>query len=130
MRKNWMKNLRSVLVAVLATASVLGCGRRESEGRFTAVGEAQTIRGTVVDTELTLCAPVEGKPGTCEGTMVLEPAGGGEADRITLEITRDVALKKEGRTVLLPQLQGSVVDARYVATREGPKLATSVVAVP
>lgn len=130
MRKNWMKNLRSVLVAVLATAPLLGCGRGESEGRFTAVGEAQTVRGTVVDTELTLCAPVEGKPGTCEGTMVLEPAGGGEADRITLEITRDVALKKGDQTMLLPQLQGSVVDASYVATQEGPKLGISIVTVP
>lgn len=128
MQPSVRRNVGYVVAAVVAAVAVFGCGGAEREQSFTAVGNEQTVRGTVVNTELTACGRVEGKPGTCEGTMVVQPAGSSEADRVVLQVTRDVTLKKGDEAVLLPSLQGSVVDARYVATKEGSRLATSVVA--
>ena len=128
-----MRNLkiaRPALLALVAVFPLMGCGSDEPGQRFTLVGEEKEVRGTVVDTELTLCGPVDGKPGTCEGTMVVEPEGQGEAGRIALQVTRDVALNKDGQTVFLPQLQGSQVAASYRASEEGPQVATSVATTP
>lgn len=122
------KIARPVLTALVAALPLMGCGGDEPGKRFTLTGEEKQVRGMVVNTELTLCGTVADKPGTCEGTMVVEPQGAGEAGRIALEVTRDVALKKEGQTVFLPQLQGSEVAATYRASEEGPQVATSVVA--
>lgn len=123
-----LKIARPVLMALVAALPLLGCGGGEPGQRFTLVGEEQEVRGTVVDTELTLCGPVPDKPGTCEGTMVLEPEGAGAAGRITIQITRDVALRKGEQAVFLPALQASQATVTYSVSVEGKNVATSVVA--
>jgi uncharacterized lipoprotein YehR (DUF1307 family) len=123
-----VKRVRRSWIALLMLAPLAACGGAEAGQRFTLVGEEKEVRGRVVDTQLTQCGPEPGKPGTCEGTLVLEPSSGGEGQRITLEVTRDVALQKGGQTVFLPQLQGSEVTARYRGSEEGQNVATSVVA--
>ena len=81
----------------------------------------------MADAKLTACGPVSDKPGTCEGTLVVEPPGAGPAGRKPVEVTRDVALKKDGQAVFLPQLRGSQVIVTYRATKEGADVATSIV---
>lgn len=127
-----LDNLKSAVTLIgfaAATAILLsGCTKSaESGSRFTPVGEEREVRGTVADAKLTVCGPTPEKPGTCEGTLVVEPAGSGAAGRVPVEVTRDVALKKDGQAVLLPQLRGSQVIVKYRATKEGPLVATSVV---
>lgn len=117
-----------ILYAMAAAVSLSGCGKsEESKARFTPIGAEQEVRGTVTDAKLTVCAPAAGKVGTCEGTLVVEPAGAGPAGRVPVEVTRDVSLTKGGQAVLLPQLRGSQVIVKYRATKEGSSVATSVV---
>ena len=115
------------LFATAAALSLIGCSKDESTARFTPVGAEQEVRGTVTDAKLTVCAPAAGKPGSCEGTLVVEPPGAGAAGRIPVEVTRDVLLTKGGQAVFLPQLRGGQVVVKYRATKEGPSVATSVV---
>lgn len=120
----------SVTLIGFAAASILlpGCSKSEEPGaRLTPVGEEREVRGTVADAKLTVCAPTPEKPGTCEGTLVVEPPGSAAAGRVSVEVTRDVVLKKDGQAVFLPQLRASQVIVKYRATKEGPRLATSVV---
>ena len=128
MRNLWTSHVRTVVAMLLATMLLLACGDRGAEPQFTLVGEEQSLRGTVVNTELTHCAPVPDKPGTCAGRMVVEPEGAGEAGRVALEVTRDITLTEGDQPVFLPQLQGQIVSATYRDSEEGPKVATSVVA--
>lgn len=118
--------IRSIAVASLMAIPLVGCGPDESARTFTMVGEEQEIRGIVTEATLTICGPAPDKPGTCEGTLVLEPQGKGEAGKFAVEVTRNVPLRKGGQAVFLPQLQGSQVIIKYRATKEGPKVATSV----
>lgn len=122
------RRLGVILTIGVAAAAALGCGGAQPEQTVTPGGNEQVVRGTVVDTQLTACGRVEGKPGPCEGTMVVQPAGSTEADRVTLQVTRDATLKRGDEEVFLPSLQGSVIEAKYVPSKEGGKLATSVVA--
>jgi hypothetical protein len=126
MRKTIM-GAGTAVAAALSMLLLTGCGQG-GDKTFTFVGDEQRVSGKVVKTELTLCAPTPDQPGTCAGTLVLVPTGGSEAESVTLEVTRAVALKQGGETVFLPQLEGSQVNATYLATQEGPKVATSVVA--
>lgn len=129
MRVSRIVGLWPVMAATLMTFPLLGCGDSEGSAQaFTMVGEEREVRGTVADAKLTLCEPTPDKAGTCEGTLVVEPEGGGAAGRLTVQVTRDVALRKGGQAVFLPQLQGSRVTVRYRATKEGPSVATSVAA--
>ncbi|WP_338496785.1 hypothetical protein [Delftia tsuruhatensis] len=119
---------KPILFAAVAAMSLLGCSRSDdSAARFTLVGEEREVRGTVADAKLTACGPVSDKPGTCEGTLVVEPPDAGPAGRKPVEVTRDVALKKDGRAVFLPQLRGIQVVVKYRATKEGADVATSIV---
>jgi hypothetical protein len=126
MRKTIM-GAGAAVAALLAMLLLTGCSQGGDKA-FTFVGDEQRVSGRVVKTELTLCGPAPDQPGTCAGTLILVPDGGSEAESITLEVTRAVALKQGGQTVFLTQLEGSQVNATYLATQEGPKVATSVVA--
>lgn len=118
---------KPILLAVVAATSLLGCGKAdEPTPRFTPVGGEREIWGTATEAKLTACGSVPGKVGTCEGTLVVQPPKPG-ATGVAVEVTRDVALKKDGQAVFLPQLRGSPVIVKYRATKEGPNLATSVV---
>ena len=129
MQANGIGLLRPIVAATLGSVALLGCGSPNDTGRsLTALGEEREVRGTVTETTLTACAPIEGKPGTCEGTLVVSPQAPAEGGAVTVEVTRDVALTKDGQSVFLPQLEGSQVVVRYRATQEGPRLATSVTA--
>ena len=123
------KNLpRSIALAAALAIAFSGCTRSEEAAtRFTPVGEVREVHGTVVEAKLTLCRPEPGKPGACEGTLLVEPAGAGSAGRVQVEVTRDVVLKKNGESVLLPQLRDTQVVVKYRASKEGPNVATSVV---
>lgn len=113
--------------AAAVAITLAGCADADqSPTPRTAVGEEREVAGTATETTLTACAPVSGKPGTCDGTLVVQPAQPG-ATAVTVEVTRDVLLKKGEQAVLLPQLRGSAVVVRYRATTEGPNLATSVI---
>lgn len=117
-----------VLAALVAAVSLVGCNRG-GEGGHSAVAlnaPEQTVTGKVVDTELTACGVIEGKRGTCEGNLVMEVPGEAGTNRITLQVTRDVVLTKAGKTVFLPQLQGSTVTATYRSTPDGKNLASAV----
>lgn len=127
MRRELIDVAKPILCAAFAVVALLGCSKADdSAARFTAVGEEREVRGLVTDTKLTLCAPTPEKSGTCEGTLVVEPPGSGQAGRVAVEVTRDVVLKKAGQAVFLPQLRGGQVIVKYRATKEGPSLATSV----
>lgn len=123
-----MSSIRRFLFVAVATMPLLGCGEADSGQKFTMIGDEQEVRGMVTDAKLTLCAPTPDKAGTCEGTLVLQPLGPVGAGTISLEVTRDISLKKDGQTVFLPQLKGSQAIIKYRATKEGPSVATSVVA--
>lgn len=117
------------LIGFAAAVALLlpGCSKsEESSARFTPIGEEKEIQGKVADAKLTVCGPTPDKPGTCEGTLVVEPPGSGAAGRVPVEVTRDVVLKKSGQAVFLPQLRDSQVTVKYRASKEGPNVATSV----
>ena len=76
---------KPILFAAVAAMSLLGCSRSDdSAARFTLVGEEREVRGTVADAKLTACGPVSDKPGTCEGTLVVEL---GDGSAVTLPLT-------------------------------------------
>lgn len=129
MTDEFAKYCRPVLLAFSAALPLLlvACGKADgfAETR-TVVGEERQVAGTVTDAKLTACGPAPGKAGTCEGTLVVQPAQPG-APAVTVEVTRDVVLKKSGQAVFLPQLGGGQVVVKYRPTKEGPNLATSVV---
>lgn len=129
MLDNTIISVRTMLFAAVAAIALLGCSKSdETAARFTPVGQEREVRGTVTETKLTVCGPTPEKPGTCEGTLVAEPPGTAGTGRVSVEVTRDVALKKSGQAALLPQLRGSQVVVKYRASKEGPSVATSVVA--
>lgn len=106
MLDNTIISVRTMLFASVAAIALLGCSKSdETAARFTPVGQEREVRGTVTETKLTVCGPTPEKPGTCEGTLVAEPpgtAGTAGTGRVSVEVTRDVALKKSGQAALLP----------------------------
>lgn len=120
---------RSLLLALLVVP-LLSCSGGEPEQSAASAPSAalteQTVTGLAVEANLTACGMVDDKPGTCEGALVLEVKDAEAAERITLEVTRDIELKKAGQSVFLPQLQGSQITATYRTLPDGTKIATSV----
>jgi hypothetical protein len=122
------RSLAVILLAAVPAGALLGCSKVDgSAARFTPIGEEREISGTATETKLTACGPEPGKAGTCEGTLVVQPTKRG-ASSVAVEVTRDVTLEKDGQAAFLPQLRGTPVVVKYRATKEGPNLATSVVA--
>lgn len=120
---------RPVLVAltVAVPMALAACGKADGSAVIrTPVGEERQVAGKATEAKLTACGPMQGKPGTCEGSLVIQPTEPGAA-AVTLEVTRDVLLKKGGQAVLLPQLRESQVVVKYRASKEGPNVATSIV---
>lgn len=120
---------RPVLVAFAVAVSIAlaACSKADGSAAVrTPVGEERQVAGRATETKLTACGPARGKPGTCEGTLVVQPTEPG-ATAVSLEVTRDVLLKKGDQAVFLPQLRDSQVVVKYRASKEGPNVATSVV---
>jgi len=96
------------LVAVLALASP---------------GFAQErLEGQVTSTTMTAC---EFKPGTCEGSLVLDTKPGGTPDRVTIKVPKGTQIKKGQEDVFLPSVRGATVVITYVVQR-GEKIAKSI----
>ncbi len=82
----------------------------------------QAIEGTVTGTTLTAC---DFKPGTCEGSLVLESRDGGKPFEVTIKVPKGTTIKKGNDHVFLPGLKGSTVVIAYVEDK-GVKIAKSI----
>ena len=81
----------------------------------------QQIEGTVVSTKLTAC---DMKPGTCEGTMVLDTKGT-TPGQVTIKVKKGTVIKQGDGYLFLPGTKGRVVAITYVEDK-GEKVAKSV----
>ena len=81
----------------------------------------QQIEGTVVGTKMTAC---DMKPGTCEGTIVLDTKGATPGP-VTIKIQKGTVIKHGDGYLLLPGTKGRVVAITYVEDK-GEKIAKSV----
>jgi hypothetical protein len=82
----------------------------------------QTIEGTVISTTLTAC---ELKPGTCEGSLVLETRTAGKPGQVTIKVPKGVLIKQGNDSLFLPGTKGRLVAITYVEAK-GEKLARSI----
>ena len=81
----------------------------------------QQIEGAVVSTKLTAC---DMKPGTCEGTMVLDTKGA-TPGQVTIKVPKGTQIKQGDGHLFLPGTKGRVVAVTYVEDK-GEKVAKSV----
>ena len=81
----------------------------------------QQIEGTVVSTKLTAC---DMKPGSCEGTMVLDTKGA-TPGQVTIKIQKGTVIKHGDGHLFLPGTKGRLVAITYVEDK-GEKVAKSV----
>jgi hypothetical protein len=79
----------------------------------------QQVEGAVVSTKLTAC---DMKPGTCEGTMVLDTKG---ATQLTIKVPKGTQIKRGDGHLFLPGTKGRVVAVTYVEDK-GEKVAKSI----
>ncbi len=82
----------------------------------------QKLEGTVSGTTLTSC---EFKPGTCEGSLVLDSKDGGKPVQVTIKVPKGTTIKKGNDHVFLPGLKGSTVVVSYVEDK-GQKIAKAI----
>ena len=85
------------------------------------VSAQQQIEGTVLSTKLTAC---DMKPGTCEGTMVLDTKGA-TPGQVTIKVPKGTQIKQGDGHLFLPGTKGRVVAVTYVEDK-GEKVAKSV----
>ncbi len=81
----------------------------------------QQIEGTVVSTTMTAC---DMKPGTCEGTMVLDTKGA-PSGQVTIKIPKGTLITHGDGHLFLPGTKGRVVAIKYVEN-QGEKVAKSI----
>ena len=81
----------------------------------------QQLEGTVVSTKLTAC---DMKPGTCEGTMVLDTKGA-TPGQVTIKVPKGTQIKQGDGHLFLPGTKGHVVAVTYVEDK-GEKIAKSI----
>jgi len=81
------------------------------------------IEGTVASATLTKC---DMKPGTCEGSLVLDTREGGKTTQVTIQVPKGTAIKKGGDHLFLPGVKGQPVVISYV-TEKGERVARSIV---
>ena len=104
------RRLIPVVSAVLALFSVVSIAHAQ-----------QQVEGTVVSTKMTAC---DMKPGTCEGTMVLDTKGA-TPGQVTIKIQKGTVIKHGDGYLFLPGTKGRVVAITYVEDK-GEKIAKSV----
>jgi hypothetical protein len=80
----------------------------------------ERIEGTVVTTTLTAC---DLKPGTCEGSLVLDTKG--KDRQVTVKVPKGTQIKKGNDHMFLPGLKGSRVTIAYVNDK-GARVAKSI----
>lgn len=86
------------------------------------VAAGEEIEGTVASTKLTRC---EMKPGTCEGSLVLERKERGKAAPVTIRVPKGTAIKKGSDHLFLPGLKGQSVAISFT-TEKGERVAKSI----
>lgn len=106
--------MRSPLIAAVSTIFMVSAPMSVSFAQ-------QQIEGTVVSTKLTAC---DMKPGTCEGTMVLDTKGA-TPRQVTIKIQKGTVIKHGDGYLFLPGTKGRVVAVTYVEDK-GEKVAKSV----
>jgi hypothetical protein len=82
----------------------------------------ERIEGTVASAKLTRC---EMKPGTCEGSLVLETRDAGKLAQVTINVPKGTAIKKGTDHLFLPALKGQPVAISFV-TEKGERVAKSI----
>ena len=82
------------------------------------------IEGVVTSTKLTKC---EFKPGTCEGSLVLESKAGGKPTPVTIKVPKGTLIRKGNDYLFLPGLKGNAVAVTY--TEEGGEKIAKVIEV-
>ena len=85
----------------------------------------QQVEGTVVSTTLTAC---DMKPGTCEGTMVLDTKGA-TPGQVTIKVPKGTQIKQGEGHLFLPGTKGRAVLVTYVEDK-GEKVAKSIEVKP
>ncbi len=106
--------MRRPLIAVVCVVFVLSAAVSVSFAQ-------QQIEGTVVSSTLTAC---DFKPGTCEGTMVLDTKGA-TPGHVTIKVPKGTQIKQGDGYLLLPGTKGRVVAVTYVENK-GEKVAKSI----
>lgn len=86
----------------------------------------ERIGGIVVSTTLTSC---DFKPGTCEGSLVLERKDGGKPNPVTVKVPKGTAIKKGNDHLFLPGLKGQTIAVTY-AEDKGEKVAKAIEVKP
>jgi len=97
----------------------IGCAAFACFAAVPIVQAQQQIEGTVVSTKLTAC---DMKPGTCEGSMVLDTK---DAAQITINVPKGTQIKQGDGHLFLPGIKGRVVAVTYVEDKGG-KVAKSI----
>ena len=106
--------MRCPLIAVVSTAFMLSAPISVSFAQ-------QQIVGTVASTKMTAC---DMKPGSCEGTMVLDTKGA-TSGQVTIKIQKGTVIKHGDGHLFLPGTKGRLVAITYVEDK-GEKVAKSV----
>ena len=107
MRLTWATLLASILMWSLAGPALAADAR---------------IEGVVTSTKLTTC---EFKPGTCEGSLVLERKEGGKPNEVTIKVPKGTVITKGSDHLFLPGLKGNAVAVTYTEER-GEKVAKAI----
>lgn len=87
----------------------------------------EKMEGMVVSTNLTAC---DFKPGTCEGTLVLDAKIAGKVERLTFKVPKGALITKGQDYMLLPAIQGSTIVIVYDVKAGGEKVAKSITVKP
>jgi len=80
------------------------------------------VEGTVASATLTKC---DMKPGTCEGSLVLDTRAGGKRAQVTIKVPKGTTIKKGPDHLFLPGVKGQPVAISYV-TEKGERVARSI----
>ena len=80
------------------------------------------IEGTVASTTLTKC---DMKPGTCEGSLVLDTREGGKPTQVTIKVPKGTTIKKGPDHLFLPGVKGQPVVVSVV-TEKGERVVKSI----
>lgn len=106
---------RRIVIVLLASVLVVA-------GVFSPAFGQQTIEGMVVSTTLTAC---ELKPGTCEGSLVLETRAVGKPGQVTIKVPKGTLIKQGNDHLFLPGTKGRRVAITYVEDK-GEKVARAI----
>jgi len=104
---------RSLVAVVLATAFALSACASD-------VSAQQRIEGTVVSTKMTAC---DMKPGSCEGTMVVDTKAA--PGQVTIKVQKGTVIRHGDGHLFLPGTKGRTVAITYVESK-GENVAQSI----